>query len=149
MQPSEIECAMMIALDTNALVRILVEDDPDQAKTVQDIIWEAEKEGWKILILSEVLMETVWVLESVYQCERSEIADFLDTLISIPAYYFPDDFVVSAAVRQYREKGDFADLIIAGKAKKHHAGMVFSFDKKFQRMFPGFVADSVQDRNKG
>ena len=28
----------MIALDTNALVRLLTEDDPEQAKTVQEII---------------------------------------------------------------------------------------------------------------
>ena len=33
----------MIALDTNALVRVLVEDDRDQAKTVRKTIAFAEK----------------------------------------------------------------------------------------------------------
>ncbi len=138
----------MIALDTNALVRILVEDDLDQAKIVQDVIREEEGKGRKILVLSEVLMEAVWVLESVYQCERIEIADFLDALVATPAYHFPDYPVVQEAVRQYREKGDFADLIIIGKARKHHAKMLFSFDKNFQKMFPDFVADSVRNDDK-
>lgn len=55
----------MIALDTNALVRVLIEDDKSRARAVQEVILYAEKSSLQIIILSEVLIETVWVLENV------------------------------------------------------------------------------------
>ncbi len=70
----------MIALDTNAIVRVLIEDNEDQAKIVQAVINDAEANGRRILILSEVIIETVWVLESVYQCSRQEISTFIENL---------------------------------------------------------------------
>ncbi len=134
----------MIALDTNALVRLLAEDDMEQAKTVQSVIQKAESDGEKILILTEVLVETVWVLESVYHCSRKEIADFLDRIANIPAYYLPDALTVNNAVSQYKNKGDFADLIIVEQAQKHHAEYLFSFDKKLKNLFPDYVINSYQ-----
>lgn len=53
----------MIALDTNALVRVLIEDDKSRARAVQEVILYAEKSSLQIIILSEVLIETVWVLK--------------------------------------------------------------------------------------
>ena len=78
----------MIALDTNALVRVLVEDDRDQAKTVRKTITFAEKNSIQILILSEVLIGTVWVLESVYHSTKDEISEFLDTMIHTQLSHF-------------------------------------------------------------
>ncbi|MGB5618156.1 MAG: PIN domain-containing protein, partial [Desulfobacterales bacterium] len=69
----------MIALDTNALVRLLIEDDEKQALVVRKLIASMEKQGRQILILTEVLIETVWVLESVYECTREDIYRFLET----------------------------------------------------------------------
>ena len=64
----------MIALDTNVLVRMLIEDDRSQARIIEETIAWAEKNSVPVLVLSEVLIETVWVLESVYQCSREEIS---------------------------------------------------------------------------
>ena len=47
----------MIAFDTNAVVRMLIEDDKKQAKTVQETVLFAETNSIQILILSEVLMK--------------------------------------------------------------------------------------------
>jgi len=52
----------MISLDTNALVRMLIEDDKDQFQAVQKVVSLVEKNSDQILLLSEVLMETIWVL---------------------------------------------------------------------------------------
>lgn len=133
----------MIALDTNALVRLLIEDDPEQARVVQTAVSHAETSSRQVLILSEVLIETVWVLESVYGCPRNEIADFLDTLMSAPTYAMPDEPVIQKAAVQYREGKDFADLIIVEQARKHQAQKLLSFDKKLQKMFPAFVVADV------
>jgi len=84
----------LIALDTNALVRTLIEDDIRQAKIIEKMIVLAEEQGSQILILSEVLVETVWVLESVYQCTQEEISHFLEALIYTPTFTLADPEVI-------------------------------------------------------
>ncbi len=129
----------MIALDTNALVRLLTEDDPEQAKTVQEIILLAENHEIKIIILSEVLIETVWVLESVYNCTRDEISIYLENTLAVSTFFFPDFTVIQKAVGQYKVRGDFADLIIIGQSRNHKAEKLISFDKKLQKRFPDYA----------
>ena len=133
----------MIAFDTNALVRLLVEDDEDQAKIVQDIIIRFEEESDQILILSEVLIETVWVLESVYQCNREEISGFLEALIRTSTFTFIEAVPIRIAVSQYKSSGDFADLVIVNRAKHLQAKKIFSFDKTLQKKFPDYVVDII------
>jgi predicted nucleic-acid-binding protein len=133
----------MIALDTNAIVRVLIEDDEHQAKIVQDIINDAEANGSRLLILTEVIIETVWVLESVYQSNREEISILIETLLAVPAFYLPDSTIVRKAILQYKNGGDFADLLIVGQAKNYHAKKLFSFDKKLQKRFPDFVTETI------
>lgn len=129
----------MIALDTNVLVRMLIEDDRRQARIIEKTIAWAEKNSVPVLILSEVLVETVWVLESVYQCRREEILKFLQTLIVTPTFAFVDPQVIRRAIHEYKKGGDFADLLIVNQAKQHQAKTFFSFDKKLQKKFPGYV----------
>jgi predicted nucleic-acid-binding protein len=59
---------------------MLIEDDRRQARIIEETIAWAEKNSVPVLSLSEVLGETVWVLESVYQCTRKEISQFLADL---------------------------------------------------------------------
>jgi predicted nucleic-acid-binding protein len=129
----------MISLDTNALVRMLVEDDTKQAKIIQQIVSFAEQKSITILILPEVLLETVWVLESVYSIKRAAIIRFLHALLAASTFAIPHDSVVRAAIRQYQKGSDFADALIAGQAKKEKALALFSFDKSLCRRFPEFV----------
>jgi predicted nucleic-acid-binding protein len=132
----------MIAFDTNALVRMLVEDDADQAKIVRDIVTLVEGRSGRILMLSEVLLETVWVLESVYRCEREEIHRFLETLLRTPTFTHDDHAAIVTAVSQYKRGGDFADLVIVSRARCLQAKKMISFDKKLQKKFPGYVSES-------
>jgi predicted nucleic-acid-binding protein len=137
----------VIALDTNALVRVLVEDDRDQAKTVRKTITFAEKNSIPILILSEVLIETVWVLESVYHSTRDEIFEFLDTIIHTPTFTFSDYEAIRKAVHHYKKEGDFADLLIVNQAIEQQAKKLLSFDKKLQKKFPGFVVEKISRKD--
>jgi len=129
----------VIALDTNALVRLLVEDDAEQAAMVQELVLFAEKKSITLLILPEVLLETVWVLESVYNCPRSEISKFLQALIATATFTMPDEAVIRIVVRQYQRGLDFADALITSQAKKEKALALFSFDKNLSKKFPEFV----------
>jgi predicted nucleic-acid-binding protein len=129
----------MIAFDTNALVRMVMEDDEHQARIVQDVVTFAEEKSLRILVLPEVLIETVWVLESVYQCARKDISQFLELLTATSTFTLPDAPVIRNAAKGYRRGGDFADLLIVGQARKWQARRFFSFDKALQKTFPGYV----------
>jgi predicted nucleic-acid-binding protein len=133
----------MIAFDANALVRMLVEDDRLQAKAVQEVVLTAEKNSFQIIISSEVLIETVCVLETVYQCTRNEISQFLESLISISTFSSPDPSIIRKAIQQYKKRGDFANLVIVGQARKQQAKQFFSFDKNHQKLFPDYVIDNL------
>ncbi|MBI9087156.1 MAG: type II toxin-antitoxin system VapC family toxin [Desulfobacterales bacterium] len=137
----------MIALDTNALVRLLIEDNEAQAKAVQQAVLTMENEGRQVVVLPEVLMETVWVLESVYQCTRKEIASFLENLLSVSTFRLVDALIIRQAVAQYKKRGDFADMVIVGQAKRQQARHLLSFDKKLQKLFPGYVVEKIEQEN--
>ena len=132
----------MIAFDTNALVRMLIEDDADQTKIIKDLVIEVENSSGQILILSEVLIETVWVLESVYQCTRAEIVKFLEMLIHTSVFAVSDPSIFQTIVSQYKKGGDFAGLAIVNQAKHAQATKLISFDKQLQKKFKGFVVES-------
>jgi predicted nucleic-acid-binding protein len=135
----------LIALDTNALVRLLIDDDEKQAGIVKELIVSAEKQGRQILILTEVLIETVWVLESVYECTREDIHSFLETLAYTSAFTLSEPQIVINTIRHFRKGGDFADIIIVMQALNHQAKKMLSFDKKLQKLFPDFVLENFND----
>jgi len=103
----------------------------------------AEKNSIQILILSEVLIETVWVLESVYQCKKNEITQFLETLISASTFTHPNPDVIRKAIQQYKRGGDFADFVIIEQARQQRAKNFFSFDKKLQKKYPDYVVKEI------
>ena len=133
----------MIALDTNALVRLLIEDDEKQALDGEKLIESVEKKGQQIIILTEVLIETVWVLESVYECTREDIYRFLDTLTYTSVFTFSEPQIITNAIRHFKKGGDFADLIIVMQALNHQAKKLLSFDKKLQKLFPDYVVEKL------
>ena len=135
----------MIALDTNALVRMLIEDNEKQALTVKKLIESVEKKGQQIIILTEVLIETVWVLESVYECTREDIYRFLETLMHTTVFTFSEPQVMGNAIYRFKKGGDFADLVIVMQALNHHARKIFSFDKKLQKTFPDYAVEKLDD----
>jgi predicted nucleic-acid-binding protein len=137
----------MIAFDTNAIIRMLIEDNPNQTELIKDLIIQVETNSGQILILSEVLIETVWVLESSYKCTREEISSFLETLARTPVFAVAEPSVLRAAVSQYKRGGDFADLVIVSQAKRFQAKKLISFDKRLQKKFSDYVVESIPDGN--
>ena len=70
----------MIALDTNVIVRFLVRDDEQQAQAVYARLKQAEAARETLFVPLLVVLETIWVLESVYDKSRQEILDSLEDL---------------------------------------------------------------------
>ena len=126
----------MIALDTNVLVRFLVQDDLDQARLAGDVIDQLTDEA-PGFVGREVLVELVWVLERAYRLDRAEIAEALDGLLASTDLVIEGADQVGPALELYRKEGfGFADLMIDAAARRAGASVVVTFDRKAARL-PG------------
>ena len=121
----------MKALDTNVLIRFLVNDDPRQAKAVYRIFKQSESDAEVFFVSALVLLETVWVLESVYDSTRQEIIETIDELLLMPILKFEAQSAVRKFINSAREnKTDLSDLLIAHHAKYSGCASVMTFDKR-------------------
>lgn len=124
----------MIALDTNVLVRFLVQDDPLQAQLATDIVEQLTDDAPGFLS-REVLIELVWVLERAYRFGRAEIAIAIGDLLSATELEIEGADAVAPALELYRNDGfGFADLMIAAAARRVGAVELVTFDKKAARL---------------
>ena len=124
----------MIALDTNVLVRFLVQDDPEQGRLATQAI-DQLTEGDPGFVGREVLVELVWVLERAYRYGRDEIADALDGLLSATELVVEAADDVGPASELYRTAGfGFADLMIAAAGRRAGASELVTFDRKAARL---------------
>jgi predicted nucleic-acid-binding protein len=124
----------VIALDTNVLVRFLVQDDPEQARLAGEIIDQLTEDA-PGFVGREVLVELVWVLERAYRLGRAEIAGALDGLLASTELVIEGTDQVGPALELYRNDGfGFADLMIAAAARRAGAREVVTFDRKAARL---------------
>lgn len=96
----------MIAFDTNMLVRLLVDDHPGQAALAQRLLAENTA-----LIPRTVVLETEWVLRSVYKLPRERMAAFFRLLLQSENAVVEDHGVVERALAWYEQRADFADAL--------------------------------------
>jgi len=118
-------------IDTNLLVRYLTEDDPSKANDVKRLLLKAARDEVRLLIPSVVIAELVWVLQSFYKLERSEIVPLLNAIMHTHGVDVSEKTVVSEAIALYRDKTiDFIDAWIVAFAKEAGVRAVYTFDRK-------------------
>ena len=121
----------MKALDTNVLVRFLVRDDEQQAETIYRIFKQAESDKEALFVPLLVVLETIWVLESVYKISRQEIIDSINELILMPILEFEaQSAILSFTSSALETKMDLSDLLIAHSARFSGCECVLTFDKR-------------------
>lgn len=129
----------MKALDTNVLVRFLVKDDPEQAKQVLKLFNEAAKKGEKFFVPCCVVLEILWVLESVYRVPRDKILEAISDLLYMPVLEFEKRIAIHAFLNTARHtNADLSDILIGCLAKENHCEAVLTFDKKAARLLKTF-----------
>jgi predicted nucleic-acid-binding protein len=116
----------VIALDTNVLVRLLLNDDPHQHAAAAKLLAQPREYALSVT----VVLELVWVLESAGYA-TGEVAEAISGLLAQPNLTIHHADAVAAANAEYRAGADFADAL-------HHAlcptpvhTAFATFDKKF------------------
>lgn len=120
----------MIALDTNVLVRYIVEDDLVQSAAASRLVEErctAEEPG---LVASIVLCELAWVLGRGYGYPRAQVAEVVRTILSAEELEVEAPEVAWRALRLFEEgKADLADYLIGVVNRQRGAAATFTFDR--------------------
>ena len=96
----------VIAVDTNVVVRLLTGDDPAQLEVARGL-FAVET----IFLPTTVILETEWVLRSLYGLSAPAIAQALSALVALPQVRCEDATVISRALGMVRHNMDFADAL--------------------------------------
>lgn len=119
----------MIGLDTNVVVRFLVQDDEEQSALATSLFTSltAKDRGY---LSTVVLVEVFWVLRRGYRIPSNDIAETLLALVSADEIRVDEDEIVRAALRQARGGADFADALVALDGLRRGCEYTATFDKR-------------------
>ena len=127
----------MRAIDTNVVVRALVDDDRRQASAVQELIAEHE-----VFVPITVILESEWVLRSGYSFAPAEIAAGLRRLGGLPGVNVEDPGEVAQALDWLEQGMDFADALHLVRATR--CDTFVTFDRKFAKCAKALGAPPVE-----
>ena len=130
----------MIGLDTNALLRFLVEDDPVQSPRATEIIkrWLSEEQPGFVSLVT--ILEVVWVLKSLYKRSRQEIANDVEMILAADTLEVQNEQQVYHAVVALRNgTGTFEDALIGALGIWRGCSATLTFDEKAAQRLHGFA----------
>jgi predicted nucleic-acid-binding protein len=129
----------MIGLDTNVLVRYLVQDDSVESPKVTAVLERQLSEETPGFVSVVVMAEVFWVLEGYYDFAPFEIAAALEGILAANCIVIEDEQEVFGALAILQEgTDDFADALIAALARRARCSRTLTFDRKALRI-PGFA----------
>jgi predicted nucleic-acid-binding protein len=118
----------MIGLDTNVLVRYIMQDDLKQSPKANRLIdsLAAESPGFVPLV---AIIELVWVLSSSYDLDRAQVAQALELLLRGKELVVDRTDVVSLALKKFKSgSADFADCLLEAVARDAGCSATMTFD---------------------
>lgn len=122
----------MIGVDTNVLVRVLVDDDKaeEQCQKARALLSNQKK----IFVSQVVLVECVWVMQRTYGVGKNKTVSVLDSLLSNSSVTLEGKSLIRKVLKFYRENNvGFSDALIwaANRAK---GSLLYTFDQKLAKM---------------
>jgi predicted nucleic-acid-binding protein len=129
----------MIGLDTNVVLRYLVQDDPAQSPRATEIVERRltkEDPGFVSLVC---ILEIVWVLGSLYNRSRGEIAGHIEMLLAADTLEVQNEQEVYQAVIALRNgSGTFEDALIGALGAWWGCSATLTFDQNAAKRLNGF-----------
>ena len=125
----------MAALDTNVLVRFLVQDDAAQGEAATRVIRTGVEAGSPLFVPVTVLLELEWVLRSAFGFQKASVLQALFRLLGSFELVFESESAVETALAQYEGgSADFADCLHVALAGQAGAQPLWTFDKAAARV---------------
>ena len=120
---------MIVAADTNVLIRAVIEDNATQARAAMHLLSHADS----VAISLPCFCEFAWVLGRVYKMAKLDIASAIETYIQAHNV-IANRPAVEAGLAMLYEGGDFADGVLSFEGRQSGAATFVSFDKDAVRV---------------
>jgi predicted nucleic-acid-binding protein len=117
-------------LDTNVLVRYIVQDDAEQSLAATALIEGGEQAGETFFINQIVLCEVVWVVKRCYSGDREEIGRMVEQILRTASFRVQRSAEAWSALNIYRKTpADFADCLISSGNRAADCTETATFDR--------------------
>lgn len=119
----------MVIVDTNIILRYLLQDNEELSKKAIEII-----DNNKIFIPTEVIVEASYVLKKVYNVEKEKIYETVKLLLDLENINFQNKATIELAFKIYADKNlDIVDCILFAYYKNENL-TIRTFDKKLNKL---------------
>ena len=119
----------MIIVDTNIILRYLLQDNEELSQKAIDIIDNNE-----IFIPTEVIVEASYVLRKVYNVEKEKIYEAIKLLLNMEDVKFQNKETIEVAFKIYSEKNfDIVDCMLFAYDRNEKYD-IKTFDKKLEKL---------------
>lgn len=116
----------MIRIDTNYIIRYLVNDNIEMADIAEEILTKQN-----VFISNEILAEVVYVLLGVYAVSKIDISNQLLELIAFKNINVSNSKVIRQALEIFQAKNlDFVDCLLCTYSNQDE---ILTFDKKLNK----------------
>ena len=125
----------MIGLDTNVVVRYLVQDDRSQSAAATRLMESVLSPDLPGLITGVTLCEIVWVLAECYGADRDRIGSVIEGLLASRQLVVEEAEIVWNALRDWRaSQADFSDALIGRQVIARGGEKIVTFDRAAARL---------------
>lgn len=120
----------MRAVDTNAVVSLVVRNDPERVRAAEELVASG---AW---ISHLVLVETAWVLDAVYERTAEQIATAVEMLLNHKDLTLQDADVVGGALEHFRKRPvvGFSNCLVLEIARKAGHLPLGTFDRDLAKL---------------
>jgi predicted nucleic acid-binding protein len=127
----ETDAGLTAFVDSNVLVRHLTGDPADQAQRATELL----RSGEELILVDLVAAEVAYVLESVYEVDRKNVAELVRAIVAFPAVTVVDEALLLRTLELYElHRIHFAESYLAACAELSGVGVVASFDREIDRV---------------
>jgi len=126
---------LKVYVDTNVILRFLLNDPPEMAEKAAQVFEAAEKGEVTLVVNVMVIAEAIWVLQSFYKQPIPAIAKVITDFILNEGILVEDKVTFLSALQLYEIKRiDFIDAWLAATMQQQGIQQIFSFDEHFDRI---------------
>lgn len=125
----------MAAVDTNVLVRFLVQDDPLQLAIVRRLFERSAQAQEALFVPVTVALELEWVLRSNFRRPKTEVIAVLSGLLAVTELSFESEVAIEFALDGYEDcSADFSDCLHVEIARLAGHAPLWTFDVKASKV---------------
>jgi len=120
---------MVSLIDTNVIIRFLVGDHAEHLVRSKIIFQQIQDNTLQVEIISEVLMEVLFVVTKRYKVPREIVIEKLKSILLFDGVVNHDKMILINTLDMVQDKNiDYVDALICTKSKMQNYGKI-SFDK--------------------